>query len=163
MDQRINLRAGSLPPLPTGILATAAVGSATAHAVAAAAGPVGMMAWWMGAMGISCLACAVPLVRGRFCARNVANAGEVGTARNDTRRAAGHLVAMTAVMILIHLVLLVAPGSRAHHGGAGPVSPSSHDATMLALIAVELLCLIGASAALRLARRSPHRRRAPAA
>lgn len=157
MDQQTSLRSGRFTPVPAGIVGTAAAGSATAHVVAAATGPAGMMAWWMAAMGIACLACALPLVRGRFCDRNVGNAG---SARNDAHRSAGHLMAMTAVMILFHLVLLVAPWAGAHHGGASGASPSAHGTTMMALIAVELICLIGASAALRLARRSPHRRRA---
>lgn len=150
MNQRTSLRTGGPAPLPAGIVGAAAVGSATAHTVAAATGPMGMMTWWMAAMGITCLACAMPLARGRFCVKNV---GYAGGARDDARRAAGHLLAMTAVMILVHLLLLVAPGAGSHHGRVGTVSFSSHDATMLALIAVELTCLIGASAALRLARR----------
>jgi hypothetical protein len=157
MDQQTSLRPGRFAPVPAGIVGTAAAGSATAHLVAAATGPAGMMAWWMAAMGIACLACAMPLVRGRFCDRNVGNGG---SARNDALRAAGHLVAMSAVMVLTHLVLLVVPDARGHHSGADGGHPSAHGITMLALIAVELICLLGASAALRLAHRTPHRRRA---
>jgi hypothetical protein len=153
MDQRTSLRTGRPKPVPAGLIGTAAAGSATAHMVAAATGPAGTMAWWMAAMGIACLACAMPLVRGRLGGRNVGHDGNAGSARNDAHRAAGHLVAMSAVMILIHLVLLVAPGVGNHHGRVEAASPSVHGATMLALIAIELLCLMGASAALRLARR----------
>jgi hypothetical protein len=160
MDQRTSLRTGRPKPVPAGLVGTAglvgaaAAGSATAHMVAAATGPAGTMAWWMAAMGIACLACAMPLVRGRLGGRNVGHDGNAGSARNDAHRAAGHLVAMSAVMILIHLVLLVAPGVGNHHGRVDAAfTPSVHGATMLALIAIELLCLMGASAALRLARR----------
>jgi hypothetical protein len=97
------------------------------------------MAWWMAAMGAACLACAAPMVGGRLCAG----------------RAAGHLLAMSAAMILIHLVLLVAPGAAGHHGNDGPASLPGHEQAMLTLIAVELLCLMGASAALRLTRGKP--------
>ncbi len=125
--------------IPAGIVSTAAAVSATTHAVAAATGPAGAMAWWMAAMGAVCLACAAPMVRGRRCAG----------------RAAGHLMTMSAAMILIHLVLLTAPGAGTHHGAAKGVRASAfatHDGTMLAVIAAELLCLMGASVALRLTR-----------
>lgn len=141
MDQRNRPRLVRFPSalVPTGIVSTAAAGSATAHVVAAASGPAGMMAWWMAAMGAACLACAAPVMGGRICAG----------------RAAGHLLAMSAGMILIHLVLLVAPGAASHHGNGGPASSPGHERAMLTLIAVELLCLMSASAALRLARRKP--------
>ena len=122
-----------------GIVGTAIAASATVHAVAAATGPAGAMAWWMAAMGAICLACAAPMVVGRRCAG----------------RAAGHLLTMSAAMILIHLVLLTAPGAGSHHvptKGAGAAAFATHDGTMLALIGVELLCLMAASAALRLTR-----------
>lgn len=160
MDQRTRPRRGRFPSalvpagiVPAGIVGTASVGSATAHVVAAASGPAGVMAWWMAAMGAACLACAAPMVGGRFCARPTA--GRV--AGRAAGRSAGHLLAMSAAMILIHLVLLVAPGTVGHHGKfqatAGHLS--SHDGAMLTLIAVELLCLMAASAALRLTRGKP--------
>lgn len=108
MDQRTRPRLGRLPSalIPAAVVGAAAAGSATAHVVAAASGPAGLMAWWMAAMGAACLACAAPMVGGRLCAG----------------RAAGHLLAMTAAMILIHLVLLMAPGAAGHHGDGGPAS-----------------------------------------
>ncbi|MFE4194290.1 hypothetical protein ACFRJ9_00340 [Paenarthrobacter sp. NPDC056912] len=165
MDQqpRPPWRSFPVAPVPAGLVGTAAAGSATAHVLAAVTGPVGVMAWWMGAMGIACLACIAPLMRGRLCGRR---AGHDGHARMPAQRAAGHLAAMSAVMILVHMVLLVTPGllvthgAGGHHGGTESASSPAHDVTMLTLIAVELVCLMGASAALRLARRGPHRRRA---
>jgi len=146
MDQRTGPRLGRFPSapvpagiVPAGLVGTAAAASAGAHVVAAASGPAGAMAWWMAAMGAACLACAAPMVGGRLCAG----------------RAAGHLLAMSAAMILIHLVLLVAPGAAGHHGNDGPASLPGHEQAMLTLIAVELLCLMGASAALRLTRGKP--------
>jgi hypothetical protein len=73
---------------------------------------------------------------------------------------------MSALMILIHLVLVLGSGAGAHHGTAeasGPVAQHgrfpgqyvSHGGVMLALVAVEMLCLMGASAVLRLARHKP--------
>jgi hypothetical protein len=141
MHQRTRPRLGRLPSalIPAAVVGAAAAGSATAHVVAAASGPAGLMAWWMAAMGAACLACAAPMVGGRLCAG----------------RAAGHLLAMTAAMILIHLVLLMAPGAAGHHGDGGPASLPGHEPAMLTLIAVELLCLMSASAALRLTRGKP--------
>jgi hypothetical protein len=125
--------------VPAGIVCTAVAASGTAHAVAAATGPPGAMAWWMAAMTAICLACAAPMAVGRRCAG----------------RAAGHLLTMSAAMILIHLVLLTAPGAGTHHGpakGAAAAAFATHDGAMLALMGVELLCLMAASAALRLSR-----------
>ncbi|MFF2243374.1 hypothetical protein ACFVTM_04235 [Arthrobacter sp. NPDC058130] len=139
MDQRTRPRLGRFPRalVPAGIVSTAAAGSATAHLVAAVSGPAGAMAWWMAAMGVACLACAAPMVSGRRCAG----------------RTAGHLLAMSAAMVLIHLVLLMAPGTAGHHRTEGTASLPGHAHAMLTLIAVELLCLMSASAALRLTRR----------
>ena len=146
MDQRTGPRLGRFPSalvpaglVPARIVGTAAAGSAAAHVAAAASGPAGVMAWWMAAMGAACLACAAPMVGGRHCAG----------------RAAGHLLAMSAAMILIHLVLLLAPDPVGHHGNGGPASWPSHEQAILTLIAVELLCLMSASAALRLTRGKP--------
>lgn len=146
MDQQIALRPERLPQalIPACLVGAAAAVSATAHLVAAASGPSGAMAWWMVAMGIACLACTTPMRAGRIC----------------SGRAAGHLVAMSAAMVLIHLVLLVAPGAGSHHGvdagvaydGRTPYESAGHDGAMLALIGVELLCLLAASTALRLTR-----------
>ncbi|MET3923788.1 hypothetical protein ABIB26_004755 [Arthrobacter sp. UYEF20] len=75
--------------------------------------------------------------------------------RRCAGRAAGHLLTMSAAMILIHLVLLTAPGAGTHHRpakGAAAAAFATHDGAMLALIGVELLCLMAASAALRLSR-----------
>ncbi|MFF1828515.1 hypothetical protein [Paenarthrobacter sp. NPDC058040] len=153
--------------IPAGIVGTAAAGSAAAHVLAAVAGPAGHMAWLMAAMGVACLACVGPMLRGRNCAGlwragwNLDRRNREQPAGGRATRAASHLLAMSAVMILIHLVLLAAPGfmagsgAGAHHGGAGGESSSAHGVTMLALIAVELACLMGASAALRLSRRTP--------
>lgn len=151
MDQRTHPLLGRFPSafvpaglVPAGIVGTAAAGSAAAHMVAAATGPAGVMAWWMAAMGAACLACAAPMVGGRRCAG----------------RAAGHLLAMSAAMVLIHLVVLMAPGAAGHLGHGGPASlpgheEAGHGQAMLILIAVELLCLMGASAVLRLTRGKP--------
>ncbi|MFJ5955946.1 hypothetical protein ACIQC5_08295 [Paenarthrobacter sp. NPDC092416] len=178
MDQRKRLPAALAPRgiVPAGIVSTAAAGSAGAHVVAAVSGPAGAMALWMAAMGVACLACVAPLVSGRFCvgtsqarnARWAANTSRAGSARRarSTSRASGHLLAMSAAMILIHLILLVAPGAAGHQGSAShpgnagqggmaeAAFSSGHAPTMLALIGIELLCLVGASAALRLSRRS---------
>lgn len=156
MDQRTNLQTGRFrrSRFPAGIVGIAAAGSAVAHVVAAASGPAGVMAWGMAAMGAACLACAAPMVAGRFCAARLGQAA--GWAAG---RAAGHLLVMSAAMILVHLALLVAPGTGGHRihvdasGTAGPHGQfGSHEGAMLALIAVELLCLMAASAALRLSR-----------
>jgi hypothetical protein len=102
-------------------------------------------------MGAACLACAAPMVTGR----GSASPRLVG--RRCIGRAAGHLLIMSTAMILIHLVLLTAMGAGTHHhqGPAtvtGPFAFTSHDGAMLALIGVELLCLVAASAALRMTR-----------
>lgn len=135
--------------IPAGLVNTAAAAGATAHAVAAAIAPAGAMAWWMTAMSAVCLACAPPMVAGRC------SAAPTAVGRRCAGRAAGHLLTMSAAMILIHLVLLTTPGGGAHHGpagGTGDAAVATHDAAMLALIGVELLCLMAASAALRLTR-----------
>lgn len=124
--------------MQSGLVTTAVAVSAGAHAVAAATGPAGVMAWWMAAMAALCLACAAPMVLGRRC----------------TSRAAEHLLAMGAAMILIHLAVLAIPESG-HHHGAAEGSSTSHGVTMLALLGVELLCLMLASAALRLGQHGP--------
>lgn len=139
MYQRTRPRSGRLPGAPAGIVTTASAASAAAHIIAAATGPAGVMAWWMAAMGAACLASAAPMMAGRLCAG----------------RAAGHLLAMNAAMILIHLVLLTAPAAGSHHGDATATRMAAfpgHEGAMLTLIAVELLCLMGASAALHLNR-----------
>jgi len=133
-----------------GLVSLAAAGSAAAHVVAAVSGPAGVMAWWMAAMGAACLSCAAPLVG--FPARRLRL-----RARQAAPRAAGHLLAMSAAMILIHLVLLLGPGSLSgtaggHHGFVHGSTMPDHQTSMLTLIGVELLCLIAASAALRMAR-----------
>ncbi|MET3370221.1 hypothetical protein [Arthrobacter sp. M2012083] len=56
-------------------------------------------------------------------------------------------------MILIHLVLLLGLGGG-HHGDNRGASAAGHQTAMLVLIGVELLCLLAASAALRIARTS---------
>jgi len=87
-------------------------------------------------------------------------------AANAAGRAAGHLLVMSAVMVLIHLVLMLGSGAGPHHSAADaagtavqhgrfPGQAMTHDGVMLPLIAVEMLCLMAASAALRLARRRP--------
>lgn len=161
MNQQFRLpwRRGISTPVSTGLVgvclvSVAAVGSAAAHVAAAASGPAGAMAWWMAAMGAACLTCAAPMLgfptrRPVFCAMRGAP------------RAAGHLLVMSAAMILIHLVLLVGPGSLlgtagGHHGYAHVASTPDHQTAMLALIGVELLCLMAASAALRMTRIQRH-------
>ncbi|MET4540136.1 hypothetical protein ABIE37_001917 [Arthrobacter bambusae] len=140
---------GSAGPVSAGLVSLAAAGSAVAHVVAAVSGPVGVMAWWMAAMGAACLSCVAPMAgfpvrRLRPCARQAA------------LRAAGHLLVMSAVMILIHLVLLLGPGGLGsgggHHGSVHSSTTPDHQSAMLTLIGVELLCLMAASAALRMAR-----------
>ncbi|MBB6407054.1 hypothetical protein [Arthrobacter sp. AZCC_0090] len=143
----VSLRPGS-SQVPGAVVCTAVIASSVAHLVAAAMGPGGAMAWWMAAMGVACLTCAVPMFgRRRISIKHRAN------------RAAGHLWAMTAVMTLIHLSLLLFAGTGSHHGGGSSITPAGqgipaagHGAAMLGLIAVELLCLLGASMALRLTR-----------
>ncbi|WP_420180014.1 hypothetical protein [Paenarthrobacter sp. TA1.8] len=149
MNQQYRLpwRRGTTVPLPAGLVGVAAAGSALAHVAAAASGPAGVMAWWMAAMGAACLTCVAPMAcslirrRARHCVQQAAP------------RAAGHLLAMSAVMILIHLVLLLGPGNGHHRDNRG-ASVAGHQTAMLDLIGVELLCLMAASAALRVARTS---------
>ncbi|WP_458115685.1 hypothetical protein [Arthrobacter sp. D2-10] len=128
--------------LQAALVITAVAVSVITHAAAAALGPAGAMAWWMAAMAVACLACAAPMVGRPRC----------------TSRAAEHLLGMGIAMILIHLALFAMPGAGTHHGtehGAG----TSHGAAMLALLGVELVCLMLASAALRLGQRSPRMRK----
>ncbi|MFC9336354.1 hypothetical protein [Arthrobacter sp. NPDC057009] len=135
---------GRSVPLPAArlsscIVATAVAVSAGAHSVAAAAGPAGAMGWWMAAMAAVCLTCGAPLVVGRRCAG----------------KAAGHLLATTGAMVLIHVVLLTVPNSGAHHvtvAAAGAAVSMAHAPAMLAVMGVELLCMMAASAVLRLSR-----------
>ncbi|MCT9870589.1 hypothetical protein [Paenarthrobacter aurescens] len=159
-QSRLPWRRGITMPVPAGLVGVSAAGSAAAHLVAAGIGPAGVMAWWMAAMGAACLTCAAPMVgfpsrRLRLCARR------------GTPRAAGHLLAMSAAMILIHLVILLGPGGG-HHGLAHDPSAPDHQPAMLTLIGVELLCLMAASAALRMTRTStpppelkPHTQESP--
>jgi hypothetical protein len=101
-------------------------------------------------MAAGCLSCAAPLVIGRRCAAPPL----VG--QRSAGKAAGHLLAMSSLMILIHLVVLTLPGHDAHHGTATPSGAEvlkTHNMATLALMGVELLCLMAASAALRLSRR----------
>lgn len=123
--------------LQAALVLTAIAVSTMAHAGAAAAGSAGVMAWWMAAMAAACLACAAPMVGRRRC----------------TSRAAEHLLGMGIVMILIHLAVLAMPAAGSHHGAAQGAG-STHDGAMLALLGVELLCLVLASAAMRLGRRT---------
>lgn len=121
-------------------LAVTAIATSTATHGVAASVAAGAMAWWMAAMAVACLACAAPMVGRRRC----------------TSRAAEHLLGMGIAMILIHLALFAMPGAGTHHGtehGAG----TSHGAAMLATLGVELVCLVLASAALRLGERRPRR------
>lgn len=122
------------------LVGVAVVGGAAAHVVAALAGPPGAMAWWMAAMGLVCLSCLLPLSR----------------PSRDAGHAAGHLMAMSAGMILIHATLLLMPGLGAHHGAAAGPDHASHAVPMLLLIGAELLCVMSASVALRM-NRSPLR------
>ncbi|MEV7604015.1 hypothetical protein AB0N65_01065 [Paenarthrobacter sp. NPDC089322] len=150
---RLRAVADAGPAIPAVMVGAAAAGSTAAHLAAAMTGP-GAMAWLMAVMGAACLACAVPMAAGRWCAG----------------RAAGHLLAMSAAMILVHLTLLLGPAAgnhtlESHHDfvgagaagspGASTAASTGHDSAMLALIAVELLCLMAASAALRLSRGKP--------
>ncbi len=60
-------------------------------------------------------------------------------------------------MILIHLVLLLGTGAGSHHVKVQDASVPDHQPAMLTLIGVELLCLMAASAALRMTRpATPH-------
>ena len=137
------------PRLPATVVWVAAIASSVAHGVAAALGPGGAMDWWMAAMGAACLTCAGPLILDR---RSISSRHSISI-KHSAGRAAGHLWAMTAAMILIHLALLLFAGTGSHHGGGSNGAPAvGHGAAMLGLIAVELLCLLGASVALRLAR-----------
>ncbi|WP_245953751.1 hypothetical protein [Arthrobacter silvisoli] len=122
--------------IPAGIVGVSVGAGSAAHVAAALSAPAGAMAWLMAAMGAACLACASPMAARPVCAGRVAK----------------HLLAMSAAMILIHLVLLLSPGAGGHHGAAGAALPG-HAGSMLVLIGVELACLMGASVALRLHRR----------
>lgn len=158
MDQPASPTPWRAAPLQAGILVIAATGSAVAHMVAAASSPEAMMAWWMAAMGVACLACAVPMMRAHHPGTSC-----TGQATGQaTGRAAAHLLAMTASMILIHVVLLLGTGAGSHHGTAASASSTGHQQAMLSLIGAELLCLMAASVVLRLARRTPPRTRGPA-
>lgn len=121
-------------PLLLGGLAAA---SAATHG-AAAAGAGGAMAWSMAAMGLLCLGCMVHLRPGG----------------HGVRAAAVHLMFMCAAMVMVHVgwLSLQAPG---HHGRTGPGGPpdTGHVGTMLAPVAVELVCLAAAAAVLRQLRR----------
>lgn len=139
MDRNAHLRPeGTLRArIPAGLVGFSVASGAVAHVAAALTGPAGVMGWLMAAMGAACLGCAAPMAgRGRCAAR-----------------AAGHLLAMSAAMILIHLVLLATSGAASHHGGAhSSAGTPGHAGAMLVLIAVELACLMGAAVALRLSR-----------
>ncbi|WP_377486654.1 hypothetical protein [Paenarthrobacter aurescens] len=112
----------------------------------------------MTGMTILCLSCAAPLLS-RSQANTVAS-----WCVFQTRKAAGHLLVMSGVMILVHLVILTSPESAGHHGApnAGGVVEDHHVA-MLALMAVELLCLVAAAVALRLCRVAQVAARSPVA
>ncbi|UKA50509.1 hypothetical protein LFT48_02900 [Arthrobacter sp. FW305-123] len=152
MNQQFRLlrRSSTSTPVTAGVVSVAAAGSAAAHVVAAVSGPAGVMAWWMAAMGAACLSCVAPMMG--FPARRLRPC-----ARQAAPRAAGHLLAMSAAMILIHLVLLLGPGGLSgtaggHHGIVHSTTTWDHQVAMLTLIGVELLCLMAASAALRVTR-----------
>ena len=131
------------PALPACLVGGAAMGSALGHAFAALFGPAGAMAWLMAAMGLACLACFRSLAPGRFC----------------VRKAAGHLMAMSAAMVLAHVVLLNGfPAGPSHlHGVPVSGSAAGHAEAMLSVMGIEILCLAAASAALRLTRTAPPR------
>jgi len=114
----------------------AVVISTTAHAGAAALEPGGAMAWWMAAMAAVCLLCALPMVHPVPC----------------VTRSARHLFAMGVVMIVVHLAVLTLPHAGGHHRPEHAAT-SPHGAAMLAVVGVELVCLVLASTALRLGRR----------
>lgn len=145
--------------LPCWIVLAAVVTSAAAHSMAAVTGPAGAMRWLMGAMALACLACVAPLI----ASRRSGAPWLVG--RRCVGRSAGHLLATSTVMILIHLALIAAPANGTHHSATTPAGAAarSHDTAMLALIGVELLCLIAASAALRLSGRNISENQAPQA
>lgn len=132
--------------LQAAFVITAIAVSTMTHAAAAASQPGGGMAWWMAAMAVACLACAAPMLGRRRC----------------TSRAAEHLLGMGVVMIPMHLAVLAISGSGAHHGTASGTT-TSHGTAMLALLGAELVCLMLASAALRLGRRRPSAHTQPTA
>ncbi|MFJ4208854.1 hypothetical protein ACIPY2_10380 [Paenarthrobacter sp. NPDC089675] len=129
------------------VIGVAASGSAAAHVAAATVGTPGIMAWLMAAMGMACLACLLPLMRGRSCATRTPGGGAPQAAR--------HLLVMSAAMVLFHTALLGYPGHAGHHGRAATGSPAAHGEGMLTLIAVELACLAAASVMLRIGRPGP--------
>ncbi|MBT8162218.1 hypothetical protein KKI43_17435 [Arthrobacter sp. GN70] len=141
---------------PARIIIAAAAVSAMAHTLAAAVSAAsavsdGAMTWGMAAMGVVCMACAVPAAARPRCAD----------------KAAGHLMTMSAVMILVHLAMLTLfaqpeAGAGAHHGGAahtGAAVHVGHASTMFGLMGVEFACLMASSLALRMT----HRERSAAA
>lgn len=139
MYQRFRQHSRRAPRAPAGIVAAVSAAGVAAHSAAAVAGPAGTMSWLMTGMAAVCLVAAIPVGGGRFCAG----------------RSAGHLLAMNAGMVLVHLVLLTAPPTHAHQVNAGASEGSGlsgHEYGMLTLMAFELLCLAAASAALRLSR-----------
>lgn len=118
------------------LVAVAVATGVVAHGTAALHEPAGWMAWWMGVMAALCLACALPMVGKHRCAG----------------RGAGHVMAMSAVMVLVHASVMLLPGAGLHHATGTASAHASHSAPMLLLIAVELLCMMSASVALRLNR-----------
>lgn len=140
--------AGTLPRARRGVgdgllrqaILVALVGSSVGAHLASAASASGVMAWMMAGMGMACASCLIHLWRGT-CA---------------VRTAARHLLVMCAVMALFHMAWLTFPGGGGHHdhGGGAPATGSpaenvEHGSSMLGVIAVELLCLAGATALLR--------------
>lgn len=113
----------------------------------AASTATGAMAWVMAGMGLACLTCL----------------GHIPRRRHGVRSAAGHLLAMCAVMAVVHMAWLTFPGHAGghHHGAAAAVASTqrvaAHGGTMLAVIGVELLCLAGATALVRAERHSTSR------
>lgn len=141
---------------PACIVGAAAVASSAIHTLAAVSGMAGATAWLMTAMGVACLTCYGPILAARRCAEPVQAARRcAGRVSGEAAgRAAGHLLAMSVVMIFIHLVMIASPVAGSHHHSATPVPQAfaSHDVAMLGVIGVEILCLMAASAALRLSR-----------
>lgn len=126
---------------PVALLVGAVIIGTGAH-LAAGLSATGPMGWTMIAMGFACLSCLLHL-------RAPMTPGSV-------RVATGHLVTMTVLMVAIHALWLMATGAdmTGHsHGAATPdrtaMGADPHTTVMIALIGVELACLVLGAAAMR--------------
>lgn len=133
------------------LLFCASGASCVVHLAASLGAPSVQMAWVMAAMAVACLVCLIPL-----------HAPQGGTSRHCLS-SASHLMVMSVVMIAVHLLWIVMSSrSGGHqHGRVSSLNEhghGSHAAVMLLVIAVELACLMAATASRRLAEGAPKRK-----